>query len=541
MKKNRILVSLLLCLTMLLPVLLCTAEAADGRTVVKVMGMLYRDGTDRELTDIEDAESYQLFDSWLAEKGIKVEFEAIANEQYDTIVNTRLANAQDLPDLMKVNLTDADAITYGENGVFVDVLEAIKKYDEDGSILAYWAKYMPNVLGLLTTDSGAMYWAPYVARVGFYDDVEGVYAGSNFLISVRKDWMEKLGLEYKLEMTLDELYEVIKAFQDGDANGNGLKDEVVGVDISKWDNGFAQAYGLPSKLATVVVGETEVACPWYSEGFKDYVAFMQKMINEGYYDTSVIGNSSVLNTMIAENKIGVLYSYAAQGWLDPTVTAEAALYAPVVVKTDYPFIMVDEGHSEMPTVTDKFVIPSTCKDVEAVVKLLDTVYTYDFGVLFQYGIEGKGYKVDENGHFYDALSYGTYGPDKSVTYVPFAWLTYAIPGNVLSFNTIEGTYTGAKAQEKYDGQRWAMEHPEAYRRIDSTQELAIANTAEVEKLAEIESALKTYSTETITQLILGNYSMDDLDTYVEEMKMLGLDDYIAVFQARYDRYMEASK
>ena len=268
---------------------------------------------------------------------------------------------------------------------------------------------------------------------------------------------------------------------------------------------------------------------------------MKKIIEEGYYDTSIIGNSSVLDTLISENKVGVIYSYAAQAWIDPSVAGESALYAPVVVKTDHDFTMVVEGHSEMPTVSSKYVIPSTCQNVKAVVDILDVIYSYDFAILYQYGIKDKAYKLDENNHFIDELSYGTYGKDTSITYVPFAWLTYALPGNVLSFNTVEGMYSGSKAAEKFAGQRWTMEHPEAFKRIDSTQQLGLANAEEVEKLTEIEGVLDTYSTETITQLILGNSDIGELDSFINEMRSLGLDDFIAIYQAQHDRYMAAGK
>ncbi|MFA6841296.1 MAG: hypothetical protein WCR05_10995, partial [Sphaerochaetaceae bacterium] len=49
---------------------------------------------------------------------------------------------------------------------------------------------------------------------------------------IRKDWLDKLGLE--IPETVDDLYRVLTAFRNGDPNGNGLKDEVPLFDRAGW-------------------------------------------------------------------------------------------------------------------------------------------------------------------------------------------------------------------------------------------------------------------------------------------------------------------
>ena len=45
----------------------------------------------------------------------------------------------------------------------------------------------------------------------------------------------------------------------------------------------------------------------------------------------------------------------------------------------------------------------------------------------------------------------------------------------------------------------------------------------------------TYYQELLTKLILGQASMDDWDSYISDMKELGLDELISITQERYDR------
>ena len=56
-------------------------------------------------------------------------------------------------------------------------------------------------------------------------------------VTIRKDWLENLGLEEP--KTIDEFYNVLKAFTKDDPDGNG-KDDTYGLVASKftgpWDN-----------------------------------------------------------------------------------------------------------------------------------------------------------------------------------------------------------------------------------------------------------------------------------------------------------------
>ena len=48
-------------------------------------------------------------------------------------------------------------------------------------------------------------------------------------------------------------------------------------------------------------------------------------------------------------------------------------------------------------------------------------------------------------------------------------------------------------------------------------------------------AIDVYKRQLLTKLILGQASMDDWDSYISDMKELGLDELISITQERYDR------
>ena len=70
--------------------------------------------------------------------------------------------------------------------------------------------------------------------------IHGAYS-----VCVRQDWLDKLGLA--MPSTTEEFYEMLKAFQDNDVNGNGAADErYIGNLGSKFQTtGVGQWFGLP--------------------------------------------------------------------------------------------------------------------------------------------------------------------------------------------------------------------------------------------------------------------------------------------------------
>ena len=66
--------------------------------------------------------------------------------------------------------------------------------------------------------------------------------------------------------------------------------------------------------------------------------------------------------------------------------------------------------------------------------------------------------------------------------------------------------------------------------------LALPTDEEVDTLDMYSADLDMAMTDLFVDLINGNKSLDDLDTYLDELRAYGLDEVIGVYQARYDRF-----
>jgi hypothetical protein len=65
--------------------------------------------------------------------------------------------------------------------------------------------------------------------------------------------------------------------------------------------------------------------------------------------------------------------------------------------------------------------------------------------------------------------------------------------------------------------------------------LAFPTNAESDRMNEILPDLQTYTEELITGIIMGGKSLSGWDGYIADLKRLGLDEYITIYQARLDR------
>ncbi len=53
------------------------------------------------------------------------------------------------------------------------------------------------------------------------------------------------------------------------------------------------------------------------------------------------------------------------------------------------------------------------------------------------------------------------------------------------------------------------------------------------------SDIDTYMDETVSKFVVGDLSLDQFDSFVQQLKDMGIEDCIAIEQAAYDRYLAA--
>ena len=547
-----------------------TAEPVTIRIMDKHRLETYYNYNDRE-----DFPAFDLYEKELEKRGIILEKELVANEQYGTVVQTRMAAASDLPDLINLTpLDDVTALNLGINGQILDWLKPMEKYsrpdplapeningDPSLSLKQRLEKITPFAISLCTAPDGNMYWMPnarYRAPVKLADgtmveDLDVVGA------CIRYDWLQKVNME--MPTTVEEFLEALRAFQKNDVNGNGQKDEMYSIDCYSYSffSGIAQWFGLTPGVVGIDPNNDRVTSAWYQDGVKDYFKLLKQMVDEGLMDVGLVGaTEEMFNQAIAENRIAGLRTYANLTWFADLIKddpdAEYATIAPIqAVEGIAPFMLCDSNK----LVYDKYAMTKACTEEvqEAIIHYYDFATGTDVAkLLSNNGVEGVDYEfVDDERNpgrkVVQSLLTGTTqenyeahvgGINFFLHGVP--WMSGEDPDVLAKLNTgtVQDTLDGWEGSEK--GKRGfirkieQMVHRPYVISPFSSSTYAIPTQEEQEVLTTYLTALNSYSDELGMNLILGNESLDNWDSFMQKFRDLGLDEVIKVNDARYQRY-----
>lgn len=547
-----------------------TAEPVTIRIMDKHRLETYYNYNDRE-----DFPAFDLYEKELEKRGIILEKELVANEQYGTVVQTRMAAASDLPDLINLTpLDDVTALNLGINGQILDWLKPMEKYsrpdplapeningDPSLSLKQRLEKITPFAISLCTAPDGNMYWMPnarYRAPVKLADgtmveDLDVVGA------CIRYDWLQKVNME--VPTTVEEFLEALRAFQKNDVNGNGQKDEMYSIDCYSYSffSGIAQWFGLTPGVVGIDPNNDRVTSAWYQDGVKDYFKLLKQMVDEGLMDVGLVGaTEEMFNQAIAENRIAGLRTYANLTWFADLIKddpdAEYATIAPIqAVEGVAPFMLCDSNK----LVYDKYAMTKACTEEvqEAIIHYYDFATGTDVAkLLSNNGVEGVDYEfVDDERNpgrkVVKSLLTGTTQENYEAHVGGISFFLHGVPWMSgedpdvlakLNTGTVQDTLDGWEGSEK--GKRGfirkieQMVHRPYVISPFSSSTYAIPTQEEQEVLTSYLTALNSYSDELGMNLILGNESLDNWDSFMQKFRDLGLDEVIKVNDARYQRY-----
>ena len=488
----------------------------------------------------EEYDIWHALQDMLAENGLELEIEAVPLDQYTVMIQTRMASSS-LPDIVNVSpIDDASLVAMGRQGTIQELSGLIQQYSNGNIEKMYMEKYDTGY-PLIKTSDGEIYWLTNLHKGNTYEGKEVV---QGLGIQIRKDWLDRAGLP--MPETLEDFTGAIRTFRETDVNGNGQQDEIILVDCQTFGNGLAQVFGLGNGIVALDTVNGKIVSPWYQDNVKDYFAYVSQLIQEGLIDSATIGSGDLQNQRLAEDMVSAWHAYDSATYLNSRVTngAEGVDYEPVFTLTDavegsVPWKEVETSQ----LVWDRYCITRACTDIEGVIKFLDMIYSEEYSDILTWGIEGVDYEVEDGVR--KSLISNMNNEEKAA-----AKRTSGSPlwGGLLprvqtsvDFNTREEWEEQQRAENKSEYQIAALESSVDYEEwcpliLDNF--LAMATDEENETINRVQTGIQTYSDELCMKLALGTASLDDFDSYLEELKELGLDELIAVQQARYDLFVQ---
>lgn len=314
---------------------------------------------------------------------VKLDLQWTPGASYNDKISV-LAASNSLPDVYRV--TTQDYMQWRDKGVFLDVKPLLGDY-------ANLTEHLPEEAWKELNDSEHYYGLPYYSIPHL------------FSMSIRQDWLDNLSLQ--MPVTVDEFYEVAKAFVTEDPDGNNKKDttgfSIIVNDSGKFENAeyLQGAFGLGNEWA-LKDGEL-IAMQAQTEELKAFIGFLRKAYEEGVLDPNFL----VMKPADARNKL-----WNGQVGIQRVNPNE-------VLRLDVPNIQKNAPQAELvqllppagptgirATQTDgmgqtKVVInaKADAKKQQRIMKLLDYLLSDEGYDLIKEGVEGVDYKKNEDGTF----------------------------------------------------------------------------------------------------------------------------------------------
>jgi putative aldouronate transport system substrate-binding protein len=316
----------------------------------------------------------------MAEKatGIKIEWILPANDAIPAIIASG-----DLPDVFWRGMGDSDMVS----GHFLELTDqALKTYAPN-----VWDIYENHVEG----------WRSYLTQPDgkIYGLMGGYWISFNHLVDqilwINTEWLKRVGKA--MPATTSELFDVLKAFKEQDANGNGDPNDEIPFDFCNLQYGgrfgdLASSWGIYN---TYNVKNGKILPSVNTPEYREFLEFYHRLATEGLINIEGFSQTTQQYFAdIAANKAGIF-----GGWAPNTFSSDPALtrqYAPlgILAVPGKENLRVAPGGSKKKINANRnnFLITNACKYPEAALRLWDYLSTDGNAQIVFGGAEGIAWK-----------------------------------------------------------------------------------------------------------------------------------------------------
>ncbi|RKN74867.1 extracellular solute-binding protein [Paenibacillus ginsengarvi] len=456
--------------------------------------------------------------------GVKINWIVTPNDQYDNVMNVKLAAGKDLPDI--ITLPTADPVKTADDGLIIPLDELIRKYAPN---ISKFLKDNPEIDKKMRSPDGKLYSISSVTSGVAYTDPYGIL--------IRQDWLDKLGL--KEPKTLDDWYTVLKAFKEKDPNGNGKADEIPfepdlklrGLTI------FGSAKGLHLFYSSGYYPDKsgKVQFEWLKPEAKELIVWLNKLYSEGLIDAEFMTKTAdAARANITRSEAG-----ATNRFLNGKASFESAMrkagdqtavfnmaYPPAASASENGF------YEKYGPISGWFAITKDAKNPEVAIKFLDYIYASEEGNrLVTFGIEGKSYTMVNGQPKFTEFAYKNPDGLDINTALRSIGATPTMPW----IRATDGPLGQQPKEIMALDPRSAEQALKVGPYLIEANPYSLPSVEESETLARYQSEITTYVDSTLAKFVTGVEPID-WDKFTKQVKALGIDKVLEVKQKQYDRY-----
>jgi len=463
-------------------------------------------------------EEMKMFTVMEDKTNIAFEFSNPSSEGLEESVNLAFGS-NDLTDIMfGVNLTREQEAKYGAEGQLIPLEDLIEDYAPN---LKKILEDDSEVIRTITAADGHIYSLPFI------DSEQGFLSYQKLWIN--QEWLDELNLD--MPETVEDFQEVLKAFKNQDPNGNGEADKFpLSADKDSYPSlhqVMLNAFGFTGLWD---VATEEVRYAPVENDYKEYLAFMRGLYEEGLYDDEAfIQDAQQLNAKGDNGQLGVFYDAGPFLTVGMERNEEYVALPPLTSSVNN-----EQMALRTPLVnTGVFAITQENKHPEATMRWIDYFYSDEGAIFMHYGIEGEDFKYIDDQQGIERLTPEGMERDEFIS----------------KLNPI-----GVTLPRTHDAVQKLMLHkqdetdPQDYYIMQETQKTTMPHAKpgfpnvhykedEIKTINSIGTDIDDYVERMEAEFITGKSSIeDDWDEYIETLEKMDVESYIDIHSDAYERW-----
>ncbi|SFJ80968.1 putative aldouronate transport system substrate-binding protein [Paenibacillus sp. UNC496MF] len=448
---------------------------------------------------------------------VKINWQVVSSNDWGDQKSVMLASGK-LPDVVIGDLAFGNSDIVNNLGIFRPLDEYIEK---DMPNLKAAIQESPELKKLSTFPDGKIYSLPARLPSRPVSSVQPV---------INKDWLDKLGL--KAPATIDELYNVLKAFKEQDPNGNGKADEIPYSDSGDLDMNVLAPFGITDLRGNHMLvkdGKTEYFPT--SDAYKAGLEWAHKLYAEGLIDKETFTQDSTMLTAKRQNPDAALVGFSYQWTPDAVFGQWSKQYETIapIAGPDGNKYQLGEPNG-MSFRRNEMLITTTCKYPDVAARWADEFYTGEASIQNFWGAIGTTIAKNDDG------TYTLMDPPDGTSADAWYWdgslrdfgPKYASPSFEKNIKLDPSSGDGLKLQLDNLGKEYVTE---PFPDVMYTAE-------EYADLPTLTTDIDSYIASTRAKWITKGGIAEEWDGYVKKLNDMGLEKLVKIYNDAYARYQD---
>ncbi len=511
------LLSFVLAMSMLLSLTLAVTAQAEEKVTLKVIVT--------PNIPTKDVNTIAYLQEMADKANVTIEWEPITSG-YSELKSVMLASA-DLPDILLGTGSVAESDFAQFPDLFADMTELLQYAPNVEKMF----EEKPEIQKMVTTLDGKIYGLSKYQR----------YWPSNMTRQmINKTWLDRLGLA--APTTWDELYNVLLAFKEQDANGNGDPNDEVPMDWAPGISGFhvdsmLAGAGVPVSMyqgGGYYVQDGVVKNFFVAPEYKQFIEFLNKCFNAGLINANVFTQDyTSFQNLSRSGVVGFTFGWDILDRMGPTLADQYITIAPLKPTADYAGpVLWENDYYLMNYAYPMVAISANSQHKEAAMRFVDLFYDPYYGMQTLFGSIGECIQDNGDGSY-------TVLPPADPTIDPGTWkwinaladfspmyisdsLKLTLPSDMQKINELDQVYQDGLALYGQDD-LW----PGPFMKYTSEQSTDLSNYN-----LDIRNII---SNKMATWVTMGGVDTE-WDSYVKDLNSAGLPDAITIYQDVYNLF-----